>query len=125
MLSGIATRRFVGRAIHGKNPIPSVILTPTPAIIPMTVLKKVAAEHLYPAPQSFFTSMSKQLYAPVHLILASALQSPKEILNDNSCDINDAILFSSTKKKRRTKMNKHKLKKRRKALRMNTKLSRA
>lgn len=35
-----------------------------------------------------------------------------------------ATLFSSTMKKRRMKMNKHKLKKRRKSLRMNTKASR-
>jgi hypothetical protein len=34
-------------------------------------------------------------------------------------------MFSSTVKKRRMKMNKHKLKKRRKALRMNTKISRS
>lgn len=37
---------------------------------------------------------------------------------------NLAIWFSSTMKKRRTKMNKHKLKKRRKLMRMNTKVSR-
>jgi Mitochondrial domain of unknown function (DUF1713) len=36
----------------------------------------------------------------------------------------DSIWLSSTMKKRRMKMNKHKLKKRRKALRMNTKASR-
>lgn len=38
--------------------------------------------------------------------------------------LDTAVLNSSTMKKRRMKMNKHKLKKRRKGLRMNTKLSR-
>lgn len=39
-------------------------------------------------------------------------------------DIFSGIYLSSTMKKRSTKMNKHKLKKRRKLLRMNTKVSR-
>ena len=45
--------------------------------------------------------------------------------NSRSSEVNqDAIWLSSTMKKRRMKMNKHKLKKRRKLLRMNTKQSR-
>jgi branched-subunit amino acid permease len=44
--------------------------------------------------------------------------------NDNS-SASDTIWLSSTIKKRRMKMNKHKLKKRKKSLKMNTKVSRA
>jgi hypothetical protein len=47
--------------------------------------------------------------------------------NDGSSSLfgdESALVFSSTLKKRAMKMNKHKLKKRRKALRMNTKRSR-
>lgn len=46
----------------------------------------------------------------------------KEQSTDSILD--EAILLSSTIKKRRMKMNKHKLRKRKKALRMNTKVSR-
>jgi Mitochondrial domain of unknown function (DUF1713) len=44
--------------------------------------------------------------------------------NDDS-STSDAIWLSSTMKKRRMKMNKHKLKKRKNSLKMNTKVSRA
>ena len=44
---------------------------------------------------------------------------------EQSVDVNEAIWLSSTVKKRRMKMNKHKLKKRKKSLKMNTKVSRA
>jgi hypothetical protein len=46
-------------------------------------------------------------------------------MNKNKNEVlQNSIFLSSTMKKRRTKMNKHKLKKRRKLLKMNTKASR-
>lgn len=64
---------------------------------------------------SMNTSASASLQEDVEevgTVTNSALQEP-------------SIYLSSTRKKRRSKMNKHKLKKRRKLLRMNTKQSRA
>ena len=46
-------------------------------------------------------------------------------IGNSSVDVEDSILMSSTMKKRRAKMNKHKLRKRMKKLRKNTKISRS
>jgi hypothetical protein len=47
-------------------------------------------------------------------------------INESTCQgFEDSILLSSTLKKRRAKMNKHKLKKRMKKMRKNTKISRS
>ena len=57
--------------------------------------------------------------------LTSAVSNNSLVTNQNSDKIlENSIYLSSTMKKRRTKMNKHKLKKRRKLLKMNTKASR-
>jgi hypothetical protein len=48
----------------------------------------------------------------------------KDVHATNANSIENAVLLCSTMRKRRAKMNKHKLKKRRKKLRMNTKVSR-
>jgi hypothetical protein len=59
-----------------------------------------------------------------------AMNYPMDLYNFDNCGNEElfgddsALLLSSTMKKRAMKMNKHKLKKRRKALRMNTKRSR-
>ena len=49
----------------------------------------------------------------------------EQLTEETTTISSDAIWQSSTMKKRRMKMNKHKLKKRKKSLRMNTKISRS
>lgn len=58
-------------------------------------------------------------------IFAVPAKSETSSVVEDAKEISNALLLSSTVKKRHMKMNKHKLKKRRKALRMNTKASRA
>lgn len=62
------------------------------------------------------------IYRAVYSLAESASLS---LMTNDTPSMNDAILLSSTMKKRRMKMNKHKLKKRKKSLKMNTKVSRA
>ncbi len=60
-----------------------------------------------------------------HFCCSSENNSISITMNKNKNDVlQNSIFLSSTMKKRRTKMNKHKLKKRRKLLKMNTKASR-
>jgi hypothetical protein len=65
-----------------------------------------------------------QVLQVVRTALDASLTQAKQRVADMSSSIWDGILLSSTMKKRRTKMNKHKLKKRKKKMRFNTKSSR-
>ena len=62
----------------------------------------------------------------VNSLVASVLSSDMymSVCRSLSCIADNALWFSSTLKKRRSKMNKHKLRKRKKLMRKNTKQSR-
>ena len=69
---------------------------------------------------NIYTTMNNILYNIKNTLLPLSI-SYNTNTND---DVFDGIMMSSVVKKRRMKMNKHKLKKRRKLMRMNTKQSR-
>ena len=68
--------------------------------------------------------LKSQISSPLMINWNSSFYNMKIAQTPSSFSLFQRV-FSSTMKKRRMKMNKHKLKKRRKALRMNTKASRA
>lgn len=82
-----------------------------------------------PSPQYSSVVLSSKVEVPVLSNIYRAIYSLAEsvslsLTTNENLSASDAIWLSSTMKKRRMKMNKHKLKKRKKSLKMNTKVSR-
>jgi hypothetical protein len=69
---------------------------------------------------NFHSRFIRQSFATVQNHLLATIHKFRLL----STELDESLLMSSTMKKRRAKMNKHKLKKRRKKLRANTKVSR-
>lgn len=83
-----------------------------------------------PSLQCSSVELSSKVEVPVLSNIYRAVYSLAEsvslsLTTNENLSTSDAIWLSSTMKKRRMKMNKHKLKKRKKSLKMNTKVSRA
>jgi hypothetical protein len=94
-------------------------------ILPVQQRSLVMSNNCFAPPASLFDQISFEKHKLKNHFDELIVYFKKNFSINSSSLFTEWLLHSSTFKKRRTKMNNHKLRKRRKKLRMNTKISRS